>query len=60
MAKDTRVELTEERVREIVREEIQRALGEIGDTMLRIQMGEKEFERHLQSRPKIMENLSRP
>lgn len=39
-------ELTEERVREIAREEAKKVIGEIGETILEMQMGEEEA-RHL-------------
>ena len=48
MEKDIRVELTEERVREIVKEEAEKVIGQIGDTILRAQMGEEETQRLLQ------------
>ena len=46
MEQDTRTELTEERVREIVREEVQKVLGEHARFSLETELGEEEV-RHL-------------
>lgn len=57
---DTRVELTEERVREIAREEARKAIGEVGDVILGIQMGEAEARRILQGKTEMTPHVVQP